>query len=394
MDRYIHSVIASTAGWAGNIYDLLILTYVYKYFQEYLGLDTLESTLLFGIGLIMRVVGGYLFGKLADTSGRKRVFLIGVVGFSLSQGLMAVSPNSLWLLASRGLQGLFMGGAWASGTVLAFEEAPTELRGLINGVVQSGYGIGYALTGASYYFFSSESLMNGDGWRLFLLTGIMPILIFPYAKLKLRDVKVPQRVEARGSRKTKELMSVLVRVSLVISGMFFSYYSIFAVYPALIEVQGIPPETVGLLMAVANLSLAGSFIVFGRLSDTVSKRKLITYGVMGELFSLPLMLGYIGGGQGIGLMIYSISTGFWPLAPVLVMEAVPSSVRASLTGLSYNLGSVAGGIGSIIMGALVQAYGLGSAREWGLILGLGSLSMVLVTMVTWKRGRVAIEVIR
>lgn len=381
MEKWIHATIASTFAWAGNIYDLLIVTYVYEELYKCYNASTVVGTLLFALGLIFRVIGGYTFGKVADSRGRKLVLNIGTAGYSLSQVMLALSPNVFVLLFARSLQGLFMGAQWTAGTVIAYENAPPSMRGLINGIVQAGYGLGYALTGVSYILFSSN-------WRLFLLTGSIPIFLVPYIILKVADVK-GFRVEKK-KVDISSYVSVLIRSTVVIAGMFFSYYSIFAVYPEFLEAIKVSKDTVGLLMLVSNVLLAISFIVFGRAADRVSKRKLIIYGVIGEIIGLPFMLAVLNNVSTIttGLLIYTVATGFWPLAPLLIVESVPMQVRGALTGLTYNLGSIIGGIGSIIMGALVDYYGIVSAGKWGLILGYGSLLVVFLTLATWKSSTV------
>ncbi|BCU70253.1 MFS transporter [Stygiolobus caldivivus] len=376
MERWIHSTVASVFAWAGNIYDLLIITYVYNDLSKCLGVNTEIGTLLFALGLIFRVIGGYTFGKVADIKGRKIVLNIGTAGYASFQALMAFSPNAFVLLFARAMQGLFMGAQWTAGTVIAYENAPPSMKGLINGIVQAGYGLGYALTGVAYLYLY-------DNWRLFLLTGALPLILIPYIVAKVSDVT--KFAEKRNKVKIKPYASVIIRSTIVISGMFFSYYSIFAVYPEFLSSLGISESLVGILMTVSNIALGISFIVFGRISDNISKRSLIMGGVIGEMVGLPLMLGVVNGYVGLGLIIYTISTGFWPLAPLLIVESVPIEIRGAMTGLTYNLGSIIGGIGSILMGYLVSIYGIRSTTQWGLIMGYASLLIVFLTLLTWHR---------
>jgi len=353
------------------------------------GASTVIGTLLFSLGLIFRVIGGYVFGKFADIYGRKVVLNLGTAGYSLSQVLLALSPNVFILLLARSLQGLFMGAQWTAGTVIAYENAPVSMRGIINGIVQAGYGLGYALTGLVYIFFSTN-------WRMFLLTGAIPIFLVPYILAKVNDVKTFRKENIKAQANIADYLSVIIRSTIVISGMFFSYYSIFAVYPEFLESIQISKDYVGFLMFLSNVLLAVSFIAFGRASDKFSKRKLIMYGVIGEMIGLPFMLAVIEQSSFItfGLLLYTIATGFWPLAPLLIVESVPIEVRGMLTGLTYNLGSIIGGIGSIIMGALVNSFGIVSAGKWGLIMGYASLAIIFLTLATWKSSNVLSRVQR
>ncbi|MCY0882828.1 MAG: MFS transporter, partial [Acidianus infernus] len=127
----------------------------------------------------------------------------------------------------------------------------------------------------------------------------------PYIILKVTDVKVSRKTISNTN--VKEYTKILIRASIVISGMFFSYYSIFAVYPGLAEYLGLSKDFIGLMMTVANIFLAISFIVYGRVADFINKRKLIIYGVIGEMIGLPMMLPIIVKSAElmlIGLLVY------------------------------------------------------------------------------------------
>jgi len=84
MKSYIHAVTSSTLAWAGNIYDLVLITYTYEFLHQYLRLSYPELTLLFSLGLVGRVAGASIFGKLADKKGRKIISIVGRRIFNIS----------------------------------------------------------------------------------------------------------------------------------------------------------------------------------------------------------------------------------------------------------------------------------------------------------------------
>ncbi len=226
MKPYIHATLASTVAWAGNIYDLLIITYVYSYIEKTFGISYTLVSLLFSLGLLGRVVGGTLFGRLADKYGRKPILMLTTLGYSLFHGIMAFSPDLPVLFVSRTLEGIFMGGEWTAGTIVAYESAPVSIRGILTGIVQSGYGIGYAFTGLTYLFFSST--MSQD-WRLFLATGAFPILLVPYMKLKVPESRASfiKTVRVR----YRDYSNLILKSTMAMSGMFIAYFSVFGNYP-------------------------------------------------------------------------------------------------------------------------------------------------------------------
>lgn len=380
--NYIHSTIASTFAWAGNIYDLLLLTYVYSYLERVYGLDFFGYTVLFALGLIGRVIGGTYFGNVADRIGRKPVLIIGTAGYSLFQLLLAFAPDVEVLYVSRLLEGIFMGAQWTAGTVLAYENAPYNMKGIVTGIVQAGYGIGYALTGVSYIF------LGGDP-RLLLLTGSLPLILVPYMKF-IAEERVSSHA-AHFSIKIKDYLPVLIRATAGMIGMFLAYFAVFGYYTVIAdEYLHLNPDTLGILMTVANIGLAISFILFSRLADRFDKKKLIYIGVIGLLISLPLAVPFLYVPiiiPIIGVILYAFSTGFWPLMPLLLADAVPTELRGFLSGFAYNIGGMVGGIGNIILGFIGEYFGVEGLAKGIDIVGLFSIAVVFVSIITWPKSK-------
>jgi SHS family lactate transporter-like MFS transporter len=380
--NYIHSTIASTFAWAGNIYDLLLLTYVYSYLERVYGLDFFGYTVLFALGLIGRVIGGTYFGNVADRIGRKPVLIIGTAGYSLFQLLLAFAPDVEVLYVSRLLEGIFMGAQWTAGTVLAYENAPYNMKGIVTGIVQAGYGIGYALTGVSYIF------LGGDP-RLLLLTGSLPLILVPYMKF-ITEERVSSHT-AHFSIRIKDYLPVLIRATAGMIGMFLAYFAVFGYYTVIAdEYLHLNSDTLGILMTVANIGLAISFILFSRLADRFDKKKLIYIGVIGLLISLPLAVPFLYVPifiPIIGVILYAFSAGFWPLMPLLLADVVPTELRGFLSGFAYNIGGMVGGIGNIILGFIGEYFGVEGLVKGIDIVGLFSIAVIFVSIITWPKSK-------
>ncbi|MCI2414212.1 MAG: MFS transporter [Candidatus Aramenus sp.] len=384
MRRYVHATIASTLAWAGNIYDLLLITYVYPYLSSAYSLNFFALSALFALGLIGRVIGGLAFGRYADAIGRKPVLIIGTGGYAVFQGIMAFSPNVFLLFAFRLLEGVFMGGEWTAGTVIAYEQAPTSMKGVVTGIVQAGYGIGYALTGATYLLFLP---VIHTEWRYFLLVGALPLLLVPYIQFKVCESRSST---SSASVKYKDYYPVLVKATLGISGMFVAYFSLFGNYPVVEEYYShVSPSEVGDILTVANLLLAVSFVLFGRLADYVNKKKLIYAGLIGLLVSLPFAVPGLAPVNNVaiylGTVVFAFSTGFWPLMPLLVAETVPLEVRGTLSGFAYNFGSFVGGMANIVLGFIGSAFGMGALAKAIDGAGMLAIAVVLVSVITWPK---------
>ncbi len=112
----------------------------------------------------MRPIGALVFGLLADRYGRRILLMINVVFFSVIELLCGFSPSFAFFLVMRTLYGIGMGGEWGVGASLAMEAAPTRWSGVLSGILQSGYSVGYLLAAVVARF-----VLPTLGWRLDVL---------------------------------------------------------------------------------------------------------------------------------------------------------------------------------------------------------------------------------
>ena len=132
------------------------------------------------------------FGRLADVRGRKKVFVIGLLVYSIGSFLSAIAPSTELLIGSRIVQGI--GGAMIFATSVAILTSvfPPNERGKAIGV-----NTGAVYTGLSLGPFLGGYLTQNFGWRsVFFINVPLGILVFTLALLKLRE----EWAEARGER--------------------------------------------------------------------------------------------------------------------------------------------------------------------------------------------------
>ena len=161
----IYAVAVSCLGWAFDLFDLFILLYVapilaHVFFDSSRQMLSLAAVYgAFTATLIMRPVGGYLFGHYSDRHGRKRTLVVASIGVGVSTALMgaipvyqtigAAAPMAFLLL--RLIQGVFMGGMVAATHTLGTESIGPGHRGLASGII-SGGGSGIGKLFASFVF--------------------------------------------------------------------------------------------------------------------------------------------------------------------------------------------------------------------------------------------------
>ncbi len=395
MRSYIHAVLSSSLGWAGNIYDLVIITYAYTFLHYHLGIPYAYLTVLFALGLVGRALGAFYFGKLADIKGRKVVAMIGTAGYSVSQLAFSFTFFLPAMLLLRAIEGIFMGAQWTSGTVLAVESSPPKKLQLVNSVVQAGYAIGYAMTGVVYALVGQISTFQQ--YELFMVTGAIPLMVVPYIALMVQERFVPTN-NMLVKVNIKDYYGYLIKASLAMSGMFIAYMAVFSIYPNYASLNGFSSFELGTVMAIANGIQAFSYVLFARLTSFISTSRLIYFGLVGIIIAAFLSLPLLPSLKAVplmstGVIIYAFSIGFWPLISSLVVSSVPPEIRAFITGTSYNLGAVWGGVVSALLGLFIQIFGMSNLPFF--IDGLEgiSVSVIFISIFTWpKRTPVSVSV--
>lgn len=164
-----HAVLAGFLGWTLDAFDFFVVVFLLDTLAAQFHVpkshivNTLTATLLF------RPVGAVIFGMLADRYGRRAPLMANVIYFSLIELLSGFSQTYTQFLVLRALFGIGMGGEWGVGASLAMEQAPRKWRGVLSGILQSGYSIGYLLAAIA-----SRAVLPSLGWRWMFWLGALP----------------------------------------------------------------------------------------------------------------------------------------------------------------------------------------------------------------------------
>src|SRR6516165_9247813 len=140
-----HAVLAGFLGWTLDAFDFFVIVFLFDTLAHQFGVTKKEMVFTTTATLALRPVGAFLFGLLADRDCRRIPLMANVIYFSIIELLCGFAPNYTVFLVLRALFGIGMGGEWGVGASLAMEAAPTRWRGILSGILQSGYSIGYLL---------------------------------------------------------------------------------------------------------------------------------------------------------------------------------------------------------------------------------------------------------
>jgi SHS family lactate transporter-like MFS transporter len=170
--RWQFAVASGILGWVLDAFDFFVLVFLFDTLAAHFNVKKVAIVYTLTLTLAMRPVGALLFGALADRFGRKKPLILCVLYFSVITVLSGFAPNYIFFLVMRGLYGIGMGGYWGVGASYAMESAPRKLRGLLSGLMQSGYPCGYLPVAVAM-----QTLMPAFGWRsLFLIGSIVAVV--------------------------------------------------------------------------------------------------------------------------------------------------------------------------------------------------------------------------
>jgi MFS family permease len=272
-------------------------------------------------------------------------------------------------LVLRLIQGVFVGGVVASTHTIGTEWAPPNWRGAMSGLVGGG-GAGIGALLASFVFLVMSSVFPGDafavwGWRCMFFSGLLSSLLgwFIFTNLEESPFFKEQQLKKTAAGKAaatqapvKTLFSsryrnVLLLNLLVTFGGGAGYYLTSGYLPSFLKVvNGIPNSVSSLILMGASVVALVSAVFFGAVSDFIGRKK--TFLLVGVCMAVLLPVCYLGLAKTTDtttITFYALAIAFLGnagYAPILIFlnERFPTEIRASGTGLSWNIGFALGGM--------------------------------------------------
>src|SRR5262249_9458287 len=271
---------AAWLGWTLDAFDFTVFLLIMVPIAQEFNVPLTEVTAVFTITLWMRLVGACASGWLADRVGRKIPLMISIIWYSFCNFIAGFSPTFMFLFVFRALLGIGMGAEWPAGAALAMEQWPARSRGLMSGILQGSWGLGFLLSSAVYGL-----LYDYIGWRGMLWIGILPALTVGCIRYL---VKVPevwgenrqqQRAQNREVRaplisifKPGVLGNTLTACWWMASG-FVIYYSIWALFATHLQKDlNLSPALVATPIAIANFVAFLAMGFWGWVADRLGRR--------------------------------------------------------------------------------------------------------------------------
>jgi len=293
--------------------------------------------------------------------------MLNIAVYSLLSFSTAFVPDLATFLVVRTAFGIGMGGVWGIGSSLAMETIRPESRGVVSGLLQSGYSSGYLL--ASVVF---GLLYVHVGWRGMFMTGILPaLLLIPYVYAKVPESPA---FDSASSLSKPSIFSILRRhwklttyAIILMTAMNFFSHGTQDFYPTFLQLQHkLSPGVVGGIAILYNIGGVLGCLLFGSLSQRFGRRRTMIAAALLALASVWLWaysptLGLLASGA---FLINLFVQWCWSIIPAHLNELSPAEARGTFPGTVYQLGNLVASYNLTLqawVAARYDSYGLALA---------------------------------
>ncbi|AFU16073.1 TPA: MFS transporter [Bacillus toyonensis] len=346
-------------GWLFDAMDVGMLSFVMVALQKDWGLSTQEMGWIGSINSIGMAVGALLFGILSDKIGRKSVFIITLLLFSIGSGLTALTTTLAMFLVLRFLIGMGLGGELPVASTLVSESVEAHERGKIVVLLESFWAGGWLIAALISYF-----VIPKYGWEVAMVLSAVPALYALYLRWNLPDSPRFEKVEKRPSaiENIKSVWSGEYRKATIMLWILwfcvvFSYYGMFLWLPSVMVLKGfslIKSFQYVLIMTLAQLP--GYFTAAWFIERLGRKFVLVTYLIgtacsaylFGVADSLTVLIV-------AGMLLSFFNLGAWGALYAYTPEQYPTAIRGTGAGMAAAFGRIGGIIGPLLVGYLVAA---------------------------------------
>lgn len=322
----------------------------------------LNTAGIFAVGFLMRPIGGWMFGGIADKIGRKQAMTLSVLLMSLGSLLIALTPTyhsigvfaPILLLIARLLQGLSVGGEYGVSATYLSEMATENRRGFYSSfqyvTLVGGQLIALGIQLILQKLILTEEQLHDWGWRIPFVIGAFLAVIALYLRRNLHETEAFEAQKEKKSEKKGTIKALLRHPKAVLTVIGLTLGGTLAFYTYTTYMQKFLVNTVHLSK---DLSTLLSFItllvfiilqpVFGALSDKIGRKPLlIGFGILGTIFTVPLLTA-LSNTQSVWTAFFLlmaaliIVSGYTSINAIVKAELFPAEVRALGVGLPYAL---------------------------------------------------------
>jgi MFS transporter, MHS family, alpha-ketoglutarate permease len=317
----------------------------------------LNTSGIFALGFLMRPVGAWLLGVIADRRGRKTALVWSVTLMCAGSAIIAITPGyatigvaaPIVLVVARMLQGLSVGGEFGASATYLAEIAEPEHRGYWASyqyvTMMLGQLLALAVLLLLQYVVLGEAQLDAWGWRIPFAIGALLAIVVYYVRRTIAETPDFLHAPRKRSIGVREMLRHR-RPVLLVFGMaigsnvaFYAFTTYMQKY--LVASAGFPRNRASLICSIATVIFVIAQPLAGALSDRIGRKPLLLwFGVLGTVGTVPLMTA-IGGTRdpfvafALVLVVLLILCGTTSVSATAKAEMFPPEIRALGVGFPY-----------------------------------------------------------
>lgn len=393
MDYRKKTVVASVAGLTLEGMDIMFISFAMTMIIAEFHIDLATGGLISSITNIGMLIGGILFGVLADKYGRVKVFTYTVLLFAVGTALTGLATNIEQVYLFRFIAGLGAGGEYGIGMALVAEAWPKNKQGRASSYVSVGAQYGVILAALL-----SAVILPTLGWRALFFVGVVPV-IFAFIVRKNLD-ESPEWLEAQklkkasnkreknklgqlfnSSKTTFTTIALMIMATVQIAG----YNGLMIWLPSMLQQsQGLSVSGSALWTISTAVGMIIGMLTFGQFLDRFGTKRAFGIFLLASAYAV-FIYAYATGSAGVligGAIVGFFSNGMFAGYGALIGGLYPTEIRSTATNTIFNFGRAVGGFSPILVGYILQNYDMKMAMLY--LAGLYIISFVM--MLTLKKG--------
>ncbi|WDY58978.1 MFS family transporter [Pseudomonas sp. PSKL.D1] len=390
--KRIFAIVGASSGNLVEWFDFYVYAFCAIYFAPAFfpsddpTVQLLNTAGVFAAGFLMRPIGGWIFGRLADRHGRKNSLMISVLMMCFGSLMIACLPTyssiGTWapalLLLARLIQGLSVGGEYGTTATYMSEVALRGQRGFFASfqyVTLIGGQLLAVLVVVILQQLLTEDELRAWGWRIPFVVGAIAALISLMLRRSLHETSSAETRNDKEAGTIKGLFRHHAAAFITVLGytaggslIFYTFTTYMQKY--LVNTAGMTAKNASYVMTGALFLFMVMQPFFGMLSDRIGRRNsMLLFGALGTLFTVPLLMALKTVSSpfmafvlvSVALCIVSFYTS---ISGLVKAEMFPPQVRALGVGLAYAVANAAFGGSAEYVALGLKTMGMENTFYW------------------------------
>lgn len=393
MDYRKKTVVASVAGLTLEGMDIMFISFAMTMIISEFNIDFATGGLISSVTNIGMLLGGIIFGILADKYGRVKIFTYTILLFAIGTALTGLATNIEQVYIYRFIAGLGAGGEYGIGMALVAEAWPKNKQGRASSYVSVGAQYGVILAALL-----SAVILPTLGWRALFFVGVVPVIFAFLVRKNLEES--PEWLAAQKNKKIDKqhekgklaqlfdtprtsitTISLIVMATVQIAG----YNGLMIWLPSMLQQsQGLSVSSSALWTISTAVGMIIGMLTFGRFMDRFGAKRAFGIFLLASACAV-FLYSYATGSVAIligGAIVGFFSNGMFAGYGALISSFYPVQIRSTATNMIFNFGRAIGGFSPIFVGYILQSYDMTVVMIY--LAALYCISFIV--MLTLKKG--------